>query len=287
MFTILSNELIATDLHRLVIRAPRIARARKPGQFLIVHADPHAERIPLSIADADPGQGTVTLFVQSAGYSTCRLVAMPAGSVLRDLAGPLGRSTEICYRGRVTCIGGGVGTAVLYPLAKALADVGNQVITVIGGRSQEFILLADELSEFCTEVLVATEDGSRGKRGLVTHVLQELLGDPRSTPQTIYVVGPVPMMKAVVEMSRPHNIPTIVSLNPIMIDGTGMCGGCRVMVGGELKFACVDGPEFDGYQVDFELLSDRLSTYREQEARMLQQVDEKDRPATRRPRSLH
>lgn len=282
MFPIISNDLIAPNLHRLVIRAPRIARARQPGQFVIVHADQKAERIPLTIADADAGQGTVTLFVQAVGYSTCRLVALPAGTTLRDLAGPLGRPTEIARWGRVACIGGGVGTAVLYPLAKALAEAGNQVISIIGGRSADLIILADELAEFSVEVLVATEDGSRGKQGFVTHVLQGLIDDPRSVPQAVYAVGPVPMMKAVTNMTRPHNIRTIVSLNPIMIDGTGMCGGCRVLVGGELKFACVDGPEFDGHLVDFDLLADRLSTYRTEECHMLQRLAEKDRPTLRK-----
>ena len=282
MFPIISNNLIAPNLHRLVVRAPRIARACLPGQFVIVHADQQAERIPLTIADADIDQGTVTLYVQAVGYSTCRLVALPTGSSLRDLAGPLGHPTEITRWGRVACIGGGVGTAVLYPLAKALAEVGNQVISIIGGRSAELIILADELAQFSTEVLIATEDGSRGKQGFVTHVLQELITDPRSVPQAIYAVGPVPMMKAVSDLTRPHQIPTIVSLNPIMIDGTGMCGGCRVLVGGKLKFACVDGPEFDGHLVDFDLLADRLSTYRTAECQMLQQLAEKDRPTQRK-----
>jgi ferredoxin--NADP+ reductase len=277
MFPIVSNDLIAPNLHRLVVRAPRIAQARRPGQFVIVHADQQAERIPLTIADADINHGTVTLFVQAVGYSTCRLVALPTGSSLRDLAGPLGRPTEISRWGRVACIGGGVGTAVLYPLAKALAEAGNQVISVIGGRSAEFIILADELAQFSTEVLIATEDGSRGKQGFVTHVLRELITDPRSVPHTVYAVGPVPMMKAVTDLTRPHQIRTIVSLNPIMIDGTGMCGGCRVLVGGELKFACVDGPEFDGHLVDFALLLDRLSTYREDECRMLGKLAEQQR----------
>lgn len=282
MFPIVSNDLIAPNLHRLVIRAPRIARARQPGQFVIVHADQQAERIPLTIADADIDQETITLFVQAVGYSTCRLVALPAGVSLRDLAGPLGRATEIKHWGRVACIGGGVGTAVLYPLAKALAEVGNQVISVLGGRNADLIILADELAEFCAEVLVATEDGSRGKQGFVTHVLQGLISDPRSIPQAVYAVGPVPMMKAVSDMTRPHHIRTIVSLNPIMIDGTGMCGGCRVLVGEELKFACVDGPEFDGHLVDFDVLADRLSTYREEECRMIKNLPEQQRPEQRK-----
>jgi ferredoxin--NADP+ reductase len=281
MFPIVSNNLIAPNLHRLVIEAPRIAQARRPGQFVIVHADQKAERIPLTIADADVTAGTITLFVQAVGYSTCRLVALPAGQALRDLAGPLGRPTEIKHWGRVACIGGGVGTAVLYPMAKALAEVGNQVTTIVGGRSAEFIILADKLAEFSAEVLIATEDGSCGKEGFVTHVLQGLIADPCSVPQAVYAVGPVPMMKAVSDMTRPHQIKTIVSLNPIMIDGTGMCGGCRVMVGGQMKFACVDGPEFDGHQVDFALLADRLSTYRDEECRMLQRLPEEQRPAAR------
>ncbi|MCD4687708.1 MAG: sulfide/dihydroorotate dehydrogenase-like FAD/NAD-binding protein [Desulfuromonadaceae bacterium] len=281
MFPIVSNDLIAPYVHRLIIQAPRVAKARRPGQFVIVHADRQAERVPLTIADADTDRGTITLFVQAVGYSTCRLVAMSSGESLRDLAGPLGRPTRIERYGRVACIGGGVGTAVLYPLAKALAAVGNQVITIIGGRTSEFIILANELTEFSSEVLITTEDGSRGKKGFVTHVLQYLIGDPRSVPQAVYAVGPVPMMKAVTDMTRPHQIKTIVSLNPIMIDGTGMCGGCRVMVGGQMKFACVDGPEFDAHQVDFALLADRLSTYRDEECRMLQRLPKQQRPAAR------
>jgi ferredoxin--NADP+ reductase len=280
MFPILSNELIAPNLHRLVIRAPRIAKARRPGQFVIVHADRQAERIPLTIADADREQGTITLYVQAVGYSTHRLVALQAGQAVRDVAGPLGHPTRIEHWGRVVCVGGGSGTAVLYPLARALAEAGNHVTTIIGGRSEQFIILADELAEFSAEVLIATEDGSRGRKGFVTHVLQQLLDDPRRVPQIVFAVGPVPMMKAVVEMTRPHRIKTIVSLNPIMIDGTGMCGGCRVMVGGEMKFACVDGPEFDGHLVDFDLLTDRLSTYREEECRLMQKLNEEKNSTT-------
>jgi ferredoxin--NADP+ reductase len=268
MFPILSNESIAPNLHRLIIRAPRIAKARRPGQFVIVHADRQAERIPLTIADADREQGTITLYVQAVGYSTRRLVALQAGQVVRDVAGPLGHPTRIEYWGRVVCV------------ARALAEAGNHLTTIIGGRSEQFIILADELAEFSAEVLIATEDGSRGLKGFVTHVLQQLIDDPRRVPQIVFAVGPVPMMRAVVEMTRPHRIKTIVSLNPIMIDGTGMCGGCRVMVGGEMKFACVDGPEFDGHLVDFDLLTDRLSTYRKEECRLMQKLDEEKKSNT-------
>ncbi|APG24217.1 sulfide/dihydroorotate dehydrogenase-like FAD/NAD-binding protein [Syntrophotalea acetylenica] len=274
MFRILANTPVTSNLHRLDISAPRIASHRKPGQFVIVHAEEDAERIPLTIADADQRQGSITLFVQAVGYSTRRLVAMPAGASLRDVAGPLGRPTHIERWGRVTCAGGGVGTAVLYPVAKALAAAGNRVTTLIGGRTASLIIMAEEFSAFCEKVLITTEDGSLGQEGLVTTVLDAQLRAEESRPQAVFAAGPVPMMRAVAEMTRPWKVHTIVSLNPIMIDGTGMCGGCRVMVNGEMKFACVDGPEFDGHMVDFDLLADRLTTYRDQECRMLKKLEE-------------
>ena len=265
MFEILANETLAPSLHRIVVRAPRIAAARKPGQFVIVRAAEGEERIPLTIGDADAEQGTITLFVQAIGTSTRRIVETPVGSALRDVAGPLGMPTHIENRGRVACVGGGVGTAVLYPLAKALAAAGNEVTTIIGGRSAPYVILAEELGVFSAEVLITTEDGSLGRKGFVTHALGDLIADPARKPAAVFAIGPVPMMKAVAELTRPFGIETVVSLNPIMIDGTGMCGGCRVVVGGEAKFACVDGPEFDGHLVDFDTLSDRLTMYRDHE----------------------
>jgi glutamate synthase (NADPH/NADH) small chain len=269
MFAILSNETLAPNLHKMVVQAPRIAAARKAGQFVIVRADKGEERIPLTIGDADPVAGTITLFIQAIGASTRRIVAIPPGGALRDVAGPLGQATHIENWGRVACVGGGVGTAVLYPLAKALAEAGNQVTTIIGGRASQYIILADELGALSSELLITTEDGSRGSTGFVTQALAELIADPARAPKVVLAVGPVPMMRAVAELTRPHGIETVVSLNPIMIDGTGMCGGCRVVVGGEAKFACVDGPEFDGHLVDFAGLADRLTTYRsfEEQAR--------------------
>ncbi|AJE02742.1 sulfide/dihydroorotate dehydrogenase-like FAD/NAD-binding protein [Geobacter pickeringii] len=269
MFEILENEILAPNLHRLVVKAPRVASARKPGQFVIVRADRGDERIPLTIGDADPAAGTVTLFIQAIGASTRKIVDIPVGGALRDVAGPLGQPTHIEKWGRVACIGGGVGTAVLFPLARALAEAGNEVTTIIGGRSDKYVILADELAAFSSEVLITTEDGSRGRTGFVTHALNDLIADPARKPAMVVAIGPVPMMRAVAELTRPHGIETVVSLNPIMIDGTGMCGGCRVVVGGESKFACVDGPEFDGHLVDFAGLSDRLTTYRsfEEQAR--------------------
>jgi ferredoxin--NADP+ reductase len=184
----------------------------------------------------------------------------------------LGQPTHIRKWGRVVCIGGGLGTAVLYPMARALPAAGNEVTTIIGGRSAPFIILEQELSAFSRQVLITTEDGSLGRKGFVTDALRELIDDPERCPQAVIAIGPVPMMRAVAELTRPYGIETIVSLNPIMIDGTGMCGGCRVVVGGETRFACVDGPEFDGHLVDFDLLSNRLAMYREDECRMLEQL---------------
>lgn len=266
MFEIIANDVLAPSLHRMVVKAPRVAAARKPGQFVIIRAAEGEERIPLTIGDADPVAGTVTLFIQAIGKSTKTITAIETGGFLRDVAGPLGMPTHIKKWGRVACIGGGVGTAVLYPLAKALAEAGNQVTTIIGGRAASLIILKDELSAFSSEVLVTTEDGSMGRKGFVTAELQDMISDPTRSPEAVFAIGPVPMMKAVAEMTRPYGIETIVSLNPIMIDGTGMCGGCRVLIDGKPKFACVDGPEFDGHKVDFDNLFDRLGTYREHEA---------------------
>ena len=263
MFEVVTNEVLAPQVHRMVVRAPRVAAARKPGQFVIVRLCEGAERIPLTIADADAGAGTITLVIQALGPSTQDIVATPAGGAIRDVAGPLGRPTEIHQWGQVVCVGGGVGTAVLFPLAKALADAGNRVTAIIGGRSAPYVILRDELSAFCHEVLVTTDDGTLGIHGFVTAVLGQVLADPARRPDAVIAVGPVPMMSAVAEQTRPLGIHTLVSLNPIMVDGTGMCGGCRVTVGGRIKFACVDGPEFDAHLVDFKELAQRLRAYQE------------------------
>jgi len=268
MFEVVDNQLIAPDTHRLVVRAPRVAAARRPGQFVIVSRDEGHERIPLTIADADADAGTITLIVQAVGPSTRRIVATPAGGAIAHLAGPLGRPTEIDKWGRAACVGGGVGTAVLFPLAKALAEAGNRVTTIIGGRGAAQVLLRDELAAFSDELLVTTEDGSLGIKGFVTAALERLLADDGRRPAAVYAVGPVAMMAAVARQTRPFGIRTVVSLNPIMVDGTGMCGGCRVTVGGQIRFACVDGPEFDGHQVDFAELASRLNTYREADCRL-------------------
>jgi NAD(P)H-flavin reductase len=263
MFKVLSNEEIAPLLHKMVIEAPRVAKTRQPGQFVIIRLKEGAERIPLTIADDDPEAGTITLIIQAVGISTRDIVAEPVGGFIRDVAGPLGEATEIEDFGRVACVGGGAGIAVLFPLAKALASAGNKLTTIIGGRSEGYVVLKDELAEFSDELLITTEDGSLGEKGFVTAPLKRLLDDEATRPQAVYAVGPVPMMKAVADLTREYGVKTIVSLNPIMIDGTGMCGGCRVTVGGEVKFACVDGPEFDGHLVDFAELAARQNAYLE------------------------
>lgn len=258
MYLVRSKQRLSPDVTRFVVDAPRIAAVRRPGQFVIVHLAPGAERIPLTIADADPAAGTVTLIIQAVGASTYDLVALEPGMVIEDIAGPLGRPTELLVEGHAVCVGGGVGTAVIYPIASALAGNGVAVTSIIGGRSKEKVILSDELRAV-GEVIVCTDDGSAGRHGFVTQVLAELCAD--GGIDEVYAVGPVPMMRACAELTRPYGVKTTVSLNSIMIDGTGMCGGCRVRVGGESRYACVDGPEFDGHLVDFDVLASRLTTY--------------------------
>jgi ferredoxin--NADP+ reductase len=260
MYDVTSNQQLAPSVHRLEVRAPRVVASRQAGQFVIVRATDQSERIPLTIADADSEAGTITIIVQAIGRGTKEICDTPVGGSLRDVAGPLGAPTHIETWGQVACVGGGVGTAVLYPLAAAVAKAGNDVTAIIGGRSEPYVLLGDDLAEFAT-VEVCTDDGSLGRKGFVTEALADMIADAGRTPDAVFAVGPVPMMKAVAEMTREAGIPTIVSLNPIMVDGTGMCGGCRVTVGGEVKFACVDGPEFDGHLVDFDELASRQQTY--------------------------
>ncbi|NNN06244.1 MAG: sulfide/dihydroorotate dehydrogenase-like FAD/NAD-binding protein [Elusimicrobia bacterium] len=265
MHTILSKKSLSPNVTRLDVRAPRIAQIRRPGQFVIVRSQKGHERIPLTIADSDAACGTIALVVQAVGKTTRELVALGVGDVIRDVSGPLGNPTELLESGRALCVGGGVGTAVVHPIAKALRESGVSVSSVIGGRAKEWVIFADELRR-CGEVVVCTDDGSDGRRGFVTDAVREML--EAGGVDIVYAVGPVPMMRAVAELTRPLGVRTIVSLNPVMVDGTGMCGGCRVDVGGEMKFACVEGPEFDGHQVDFDLLADRLKTYHEFERRV-------------------
>jgi ferredoxin--NADP+ reductase len=259
MHPILSREQLSPNVTRLVLTAPRIAEVREPGQFVIVRRGPGAERIPLTIADADPVAGTITLVIQAVGKTTMDLAELQVGDAIRDVAGPLGRATDLIEHGHAVCVGGGVGTAVVHPIAQGLAPRGVRVTSVIGGRSREWVIFEEELRRY-GDVVVCTDDGSYGRHGFVTDALRDLL-DAGGVDQ-VYAVGPVPMMRAVSDLTFKYEVPTLVSLNAIMVDGTGMCGGCRVTVGGETHYACVDGPEFDGHKVDFRQLGDRLTTYR-------------------------
>jgi ferredoxin/flavodoxin---NADP+ reductase len=260
--TVKARAQLSPNVTRIEVVAPRIAEVRQPGQFVIVHRAADSERIPLTIADSNPAQGTITLVIQSVGKSTQELVALQVGDTIDDIAGPLGRATELIEHGHAVCVGGGVGTAVVYPIAQGLHARGVEVTSIIGGRSREWVIFEDELRRQ-GRVLVCTDDGSYGRRGFVTEALNDLIAE--RPIHAVYAVGPVPMMQNIAKLTRPHQIHTMVSLNPIMVDGTGMCGGCRVVVGNETKFACVDGPEFDGHLVDFDLLRDRLITYRSAE----------------------
>ena len=259
MHRIVASEQLSPNVTKLVVEAPRIALIRRPGQFVIVRRGPGAERIPLTIADADPDEGTITLVIQSVGKSTGDLVELCPGEAIQDVAGPLGRATDLIETGHAVCVGGGVGTAVVFPIAQELWRRGVAVTTIVGGRSREWVILERELSAF-GRVVACTDDGSYGRHGFVTDALRDVVAE--GPIDAVYAVGPVPMMRAVSELTRPSGISTLVSLNAIMVDGTGMCGGCRVTVGGESRYACVDGPEFDGHEVDFAGLSDRLTTYR-------------------------
>ena len=255
---------LAPRVRRLVVIAPRVARRHQPGHFVIVRPRADSERIPLTVAHADPGEGTITLVVQIVGATTEQLAALQVGDSLHDVVGPLGRPTAIEYFGHVVLVGGGVGTAVIYPQAAALRARGNRVTAIVGGRSRPYVILEEELAATCDAVLPCTDDGSYGFHGFVTDRLAALF-DADPPVNAVITAGPVPMMRAVAQVTRPRGIHTIASLNPLMVDGTGMCGGCRVTVGGEQRFACVDGPEFDGHQINFDLLMKRQATYREQE----------------------
>jgi ferredoxin--NADP+ reductase len=268
LFKIIDATFIAPGIKRFVIEAPRIARKHKPGQFLIVRLCEHGERIPLTIERSDPGHGTITLVVQSIGKTTHLLNSLEAGDYILDVVGPLGKPSEIEKFGTVVVMGGGVGAAMAYPTAAALKKAGNHVISIIGARNKELIVLEREISEVSDQLMVTTDDGSYAEKGFVTDKLRQLI-DRGTQINLVLAVGPIPMMKAVADVTRQANIRTIVSLNPIMIDGTGMCGGCRVLVDSKSEFACVDGPEFDAHRVDFEVLIQRNAMYREAERKSM------------------
>lgn len=268
MFDVLVSKNLAPDVRYLRVKAPKIAKRRQPGQFVIVRPSSAGERIPLTIANADPVEGWIGLICQGVGKTTHQLNTAVAGDRIPDVAGPLGMPSRIELYGNVIAIGGGVGTAIAYPTAAALKQAGNRVVAIIGGRSREYVILEDEMRAAVDEVYPTTDDGSYGYHGFVTGKLADLItsGPPIDL---VLAIGPIPMMKAVADLTRPHAIETVVSLNPIMVDGTGMCGGCRVEIGGKTKFACVDGPEFDAHLVDFDLLARRNLAYRDFEQRRL------------------
>ncbi len=268
-FPITEARFLAPDVKLFRIEAPRIARKRKAGQFVIIRVHAQGERVPLTIADSDPKDGTITIIVQGIGKTTKQLNSLKEGDHLSDVVGPLGKPSEIERYGTVVVIGGGVGTAIAYPTAKALKSAGNHVISIVGARTRELVILESEMRAISDELHVTTDDGSYAEKGFVTDKLKALIAAGRKI-DCVLAIGPIPMMRAVAETTRPHGIKTVVSLNPIMVDGTGMCGGCRVLVDGKSQFACVDGPEFDAHHVDFDMLTKRNAMYRDAERTALE-----------------
>ncbi|MBI5559767.1 MAG: sulfide/dihydroorotate dehydrogenase-like FAD/NAD-binding protein [Deltaproteobacteria bacterium] len=264
MFEIIEKRRLAHLVNLFRIEAPMIAKKRKAGQFVVIRLNEHGERIPLTIADADSAQGTITLIVQEVGKTTALLSDKDKGDTILDCVGPLGMPTHIENYGTAVCVGGGIGTAVTYPIGKALKEAGCKVISIIGSRTKDLLILEDEMRSVSAELLITTDDGSYGHHGFVTGILDELISGGRKI-NIVIAVGPIAMMRAVAEVTRPHKINTMVSLNPIMVDGTGMCGSCRVTVGGVNRFVCVDGPEFNGHEVDFGELIMRNRSYLKEE----------------------
>lgn len=264
MNRIIAKRQLSENVFQMRLDAPLIAEERKPGQFIILSLDDdYAERIPLTIADADPGEGSITIIFQAVGKTTIRLSKLNEGECVDNLLGPLGQPTHIEKFGSVVCVGGGIGVAPLHPIAKGLKHAGNHVTVIIGARTKELVILEREMRSFADEVIVVTDDGSYGRKALVTAPLKEICETRK--PDLAVAIGPPIMMKFCAETTRPFGVHTVVSLNTVMVDGTGMCGGCRVNVGGKTKFVCVDGPEFDGHQVDFDNMMKRLGAYKKQE----------------------
>jgi ferredoxin--NADP+ reductase len=270
MFEITEARFVAPDVKLFRIRAPRVARKRQAGQFVILRVHEHGERIPITIADSDARTGDVTIVVQGIGKTTRLLNSLGAGDFIRDVVGPLGKPSEVELFGTACVIGGGVGAAIAYPTAVALKNAGNRVISILGGRTRALVVLEDEIRGTSDVLHVTTDDGSYGEKGLVTDRLRTLI-EAGERIDYVLAIGPIPMMRAVAETTRPRGIRTVVSLNSVMVDGTGMCGGCRVSVDGGSRFACVDGPEFDAHLVDFQNLANRNAMYREMEERSLRE----------------
>jgi len=269
MFRIQQAGFIAPQIKRFVIEAPRIARKHQAGQFVILRLHETGERIPLTIESSNAERGTISIVVQAVGKTTNQLNALETGDGILDVVGPLGKPSVIKNFGTVVIVGGGVGTALAYPTTVALKRAGNRIVTILGGRNRDLVILENEMKQVSDELYVTTDDGSYGEKGLVTDKLRELIAQGMKIDEVL-AVGPVPMMKAVADLTKGPGIHTVVSLNPIMIDGTGMCGGCRVIVGGKSKFACVDGPEFEAHEVDFSVLMQRNRMYRDAEKESLE-----------------
>jgi len=273
VFCIKHKKILGPALKLIKVYAPEIAAKAQPGQFIILRINEKGERIPLTIADFDRGEGLLTLIFQEVGRTTLELGQLEEGDYILDLVGPLGRPSHIENFGTVVCIGGGVGVAPIYPITRALKQAGNKIVSVIGARSGDFLILQEEMQAVSDQLYIATDDGSVGKKGFVTDILKEVIA-VTSQIDMIMAIGPIPMMRAVAEMSRPYGIKTLVSMNPIMVDGTGMCGACRLTVGKETKFACVDGPEFDGHLVDWEVAVLRSKFFVKQEKEAMQSWSE-------------
>ncbi len=263
MFKIVNKEQFSENVFRIDVEAPLIAKARKAGHFVIIRIDENGERIPLTIAGSDLEKGTITLVVQRIGVSSSKLCALKAGDYIADVVGPLGKATHIEKFGTVVCACGGVGTAPMLPIAEAMKKAGNKVISVLAARTKDLIILEEQVRAVSDEVVIMTDDGSYGTKGLVTNGVENIIN--REKVDLCVTIGPAIMMKFVSLLTKKYEVPTVASLNTIMVDGTGMCGACRVSVGGETKFVCVDGPEFDAHQVDFDGMMSRMGAYREQE----------------------
>ncbi|RQD74163.1 MAG: sulfide/dihydroorotate dehydrogenase-like FAD/NAD-binding protein [Halanaerobium sp. MSAO_Bac5] len=264
MYEVLAKEKLAPTIKKLTVKAPLIAEKTQPGNFIILRVDEKGERIPLTVADYDREKGSITIIFQEVGYSTKLLGKMEKGDQIRDIVGPLGHHIDMEGYEKVVLLGGGTGTALLYPKVKGFYEMGAEVISITGARTKNLIILEDDLRKFSDKLYIATDDGSYGHHGFVTDILKDLLEEEAGI-DLVVAIGPVPMMKAVADMTEEYGIETIVSLNAIMVDGTGMCGACRITVGGETKFTCVDGPSFDAHQVDFAELMNRLSFYTNEE----------------------
>jgi ferredoxin--NADP+ reductase len=269
-FGVVARRAVAPTVTLLEIEAPRVARKAAAGQFVVVRVDEQGERVPLTIADKDPERGTITIVFQEVGHTTQQMGRLKVGDSLADVLGPLGQATHVERYGRVACVAGGVGIAFIYPEIKAFAGAGNEIVSILGARSKDLLFFVEEIRQLSAALHIATDDGSLGHHGLVTEVLKGLIEGGEHFDYCI-AIGPLPMMRATVALTKQHHLPTLVSLDPIMVDGTGMCGACRVTVGGEVKFACVDGPDFDGHLVDFEELAKRKRAFAHEEQQCLMQ----------------